>query len=94
MAAFDKGDIVQVDYKSPKLIEEWMRGERPVGPGEVGVVKFGTHDNYVEGPDAWRGTVTVTFPMLGTFSVHSSNLRIVQKAENLCENPIDKLSNL
>jgi hypothetical protein len=79
---FNAGDVVQVDYKSPKLIEEWMRGERPVGPGEVGVVKFAPFTDPYRQEGVHNFTVTVTFPMLGTFGVHSANLKIVQKAEN------------
>jgi hypothetical protein len=78
MALFEAGDVVQVDYKSPRLIEEWMQGLRPVGPGDVGVVKYSVHS---EAP-GYNGNVSVCFPMLGTYGVHSSNLRVVQRAES------------
>src|SRR5260370_40963613 len=74
---FNQGDIVRVEYGSPKLIEEWMSGLRPVGPGDVGMVKYSVHSEAV----GYSGNVSVEFPMLGTFGIHSSNLRIVQKAE-------------
>lgn len=93
MTSFAKGDIVRVEYSSPRFIEEWMRGERPVGPGEVGFVKYATatpvigHRRFNGPPEeaestaGWHNvTVSVTFPMLGTFGVHSSHLKLVQKA--------------
>lgn len=86
-AQFQRGDVVQVRYSSPKLIEEWMSGLRKVGPGDVGVVKFdpelqpylgrvGEHGEYAP----VSGVVTVTFPMIGTFGMHTSNLVLLQKA--------------
>lgn len=85
MATFEKGDLVQVRYSSPKLIEEWMSGMRKVGPGDVGVVKFEPEFGFYCGrPDergyAGVGMVTVTFPMIGTFGMHTSNLVLVQKS--------------
>lgn len=88
---FAKGDIVRVQYASPKLIEEWMSGLRKVGPGDVGVVKFepdlGSFTGSVgeRGEYQYPGMVTVTFPMIGTFGMHTSNLVLVQRAENLLE---------
>lgn len=76
---FSKGDIVRVEFASPRAIEQWMRGapRQGPGPGDVGVVKYtpaeATFPNWP--------TVTVEFPMLGTFGVHSSNLKLVQRFE-------------
>lgn len=76
---FAKGDIVRVQYASPVSIERWMNGEISVGPGDVGVVKFNTNIM------VFTGVVTVMFPMVGTFGVHSSNLVLVQQAEENSE---------
>jgi hypothetical protein len=81
---FKRGDVVQVDYRSTRYIEEWMAGQRAVGPGDVGVVKFASPDSLTM-DGVMQQQVTVTFPMIGTFGIHSSNLRIVQKAEQDAE---------
>lgn len=89
---FAKGDIVQVCYSSPRMIEEWMAGQRPVGPGDVGVVKY--EPTLGVGHRSWPGqqktleqegwhnyVVSVTFPMIGTYGIHARDLRLLQKAE-------------
>jgi len=87
MSSFAKGDVVRVQYASPKLIEEWMSGMRKVGPGDVGVVKFDpTFEQHIgetdeRGQHGYTGLVTVIFPMIGTFGMHTSNLILVQRAE-------------
>ena len=82
--SFQKGDIVQVCYSSPRMIEEWMAGLRPVGQGDVGVVKYDMpalaelQRDYAN----WTGaTVTVTFPMIGTYGIHARDLKLLQRAE-------------
>jgi hypothetical protein len=74
---FNAGDVVQVEYSSPRQLDEWLNGMVRVGPGDIGVVKYSVHS---EAP-GYHGMVSVTFPMVGTFGVHSSNLKIMQKAE-------------
>lgn len=83
MALFEKGDIVQVEYKSPELIELWMKGWQRVGPGDVGVVLFTLLD------DVRGGQVSVDFPMIGKATLHSMHLKLLQRGEN----NIDKHSN-
>jgi len=87
MNSFAKGDVVRVQYASPQFIEEWMSWMRKVGPGDVGVVKFdpemGQHigESDERGHFASDGMITVIFPMIGTFGMHTSNLVLVQRAE-------------
>jgi len=75
---FKKGDVVQVDYSSPRFIDEWLSGLRPIGQGDIGVV---TYDVHSEAP-GYHGSVSVHFPMIGTYGMHSSNLRVVQRCSN------------
>jgi hypothetical protein len=85
MNKFEPGDIVQVEYRTPRAIVQWMDGERAPGPGDIGVVKFASPDSILNVPD-WglqlQQQVTVTFPTMGTYGVHSSNLKIVHKRED------------
>ena len=75
---FQKGDIVQVCYSSPREIEQWLNGERPVGQGDVGVVKWSTG---APTGSVYVTDVSVTFPMIGTFGMHSCDLQLLQRAE-------------
>lgn len=78
MAKFEAGDVVRVDYKSPRAIEQWMQGVTRVGPGEVGVVKY-TVPSLVNDSMNVPSIVTVTFPLLGTFGMRSQDLEVVQR---------------
>ena len=81
---FEPGDVVQVEYHTPRAIVQWMNGERVPGPGDIGVVKFASPDSILNVPDKGlqlQQQVTVTFPLVGTYGIHSSNLKIVQKHE-------------
>lgn len=79
MVAFQSGDIVRVEFASPGAIDRWMSGGGGPGPGDVGVVKFNT-PGVINAELGIPTVVTVTFPMLGTFGVHSWHLRLVQRA--------------
>jgi hypothetical protein len=84
MNKFEPGDVVQVEYRNAQQLNEWMDGERVPGPGDIGAVKFASPDSILNVPDKGlqlQQQVTVTFPTMGTYGIHSSNLRIVQKHE-------------
>ena len=81
MVKFERGDIVQVCYSSPREIEQWLNGERPVGQDDVGVVKWST---LAPTGSQYMTDVSVTFPMIGTFGMHSCDLVLLQKAEEPC----------
>jgi hypothetical protein len=78
MNKFEPGDIVQVEYRTPRAIVQWMDGERAPGPGDIGVVKFASPDSMTM-DGRLQQQVTVTFPTMGTYWIHGSNLKIVQK---------------
>lgn len=80
MTEFRKGDIVRVEYSSPRLLNEWLEGRLDVGPADIGVVVFATGETGSQ----WVTNVTVEFPMIGRYGVHSANLRLVQRAEEPC----------
>lgn len=83
MPEFRRGDIVRVEYSSPRLLDEWLSGERAIGPGDVGVVKYATGNTGSQ----WVPDVTVEFPMIGCYGIHSANLRLMQRGEEPCSNP-------
>lgn len=76
---FKRGDIVRVEYRSPRMLDEWLSGRWPVGPGDVGIVKYATGETGSQ----FVCDVTVEFPMIGCYGVHSINLTLVQRAEEL-----------
>ena len=81
---FEAGDVVRVVYASALGIENWMRGIEKVGPDEVGVVKY-TVPSVLNDSMNLPTYVTVTFPMLGTFAVHSSDLVVVRRVGEIDE---------
>jgi hypothetical protein len=70
---FHRGDIVRVNYTSPRLLDEWLNGYRPIGPGDIGIVKYATGETGSQ----FVADVTVEFPMIGCYGVHSCNLVLV-----------------
>ena len=78
---FEPGDVVQIEYRNPRQLEDWMRGIRVPGPDDIGVVKFASPDSMTM-DGKLQQQVTVTFPTMGTYGIHSSNLKIVHKRED------------
>jgi hypothetical protein len=71
MVSFRKGDIVQVKFTAPEMLDYWLSGKLSYGPDDVGVIVDA---------DIWRATVNVQFPMSGAnhpTAIHSSNLKLV-----------------
>jgi hypothetical protein len=79
MVSFRKGDVVQVKYKSAFSIERWMLGDTKVGPDDVGVVRFDI------GPTE-RCIVSVQFPMIGVYGIHSQDLILLARVDDESEN--------